>query len=596
MYSCPFCFESYGSIICLKAHCKLKHSTKLHSFFRCREKFSTNLPSKMCSRTFSDIYSFLKHLSKTHSRNNNINDNIYCNNSNTVYETHSENNIINNTCSSNNNTLNTVHDNNCMEEITDNLSLQSMPSTSCAINNSDNFDITVKEFADKITKSSTLFVASLYSRPSLPRVFCQGIIDSIGNFLNCIKILEEKYKSIEPNPHLDLSAMFNILNNAFTDYSSEYKTMLYFKTMKSLIEPQEICIGAFIDSKLMKTNKQMLVRNRKICIIPLGNVLKTFLELPGVYNKIISNIQENEKNEIITSALQSEIWHSIKQQHDNEVLPLILYYDELEINNPLGTHRGLHKLGVVYCTIGGIDEQFASMLENIFLVQLHNVTDYVQVGNKQIFATLINDINKLQTNGISINIENSERQVNFALLHILGDNLGLHAIFGLNTSFNSNYSCRICLVNTVTRQKQLLEDDRLLRTIENYATDVNDKNHGIVEECAFHSIKNFHITMNLSVDVMHDIFEGVCRYDLGQLLNRLIYKDNLFSLETFNNRICCFDYGDDHSTNKPPLINVEALKKKYIIYSASEMACLWQYLGLIIGDVIPKKIKHGSCT
>jgi len=64
-----------------------------------------------------------------------------------------------------------------------------------------------------------------------------------------------------------LSAMFNILNNAFTDYSSEYKTMLYFKTIKSLIEPQEICIGAFIDSKLMKTNKQMLVRNRKICIV-----------------------------------------------------------------------------------------------------------------------------------------------------------------------------------------------------------------------------------------------------------------------------------------------------------------------------------------
>jgi len=45
---------------------------------------------------------------------------------------------------------------------------------------------------------------------------------------------------------------------------------------------------------------------------------------------------------------------------------LILYYDELEINNPLGTHRGLHKLGVVHCTIDGIDEQFASMLENIF--------------------------------------------------------------------------------------------------------------------------------------------------------------------------------------------------------------------------------------
>jgi len=65
--------------------------------------------------------------------------------------------------------------------------------------------------------------------------------------------------------------------------------------MKSLIEPQEICIGAFIDSKLMKTSKQMFVRNRIICIVPLGKVLKTFLELPGVYNKIISTFKKMKR-------------------------------------------------------------------------------------------------------------------------------------------------------------------------------------------------------------------------------------------------------------------------------------------------------------
>jgi len=231
------------------------------------------------------------------------------------------------------------------------------------------------------------------------------------------------------------------------------------------------------------------------------------------------------------------------------------------------------------------------MLENIFLIQLHNVTDYVQVGNKQIFAPLINDINKLQINGITINTGNFEKKVNFALMNILGDNLGLHAIFGLNTSFNSNYSCRICFVDTLTRQKQILEDVELLRNVENYAIDVNDRNHGITEECTFHSITNFHITKNLCVDVMHDLYEGICRYDLGQLLNRLINKDKLFSLQRLNNRIYSFDYGDNHSTNIPPSININALKNKYIIYSAAEMACLWQYLGLIIGDLIPKKNK-----
>lgn len=198
---------------------------------------------------------------------------------------------------------------------------------------------------------------------------------------------------------------------------------------------------------------QVLVTNKKICIIPLEKILQKFLELPEVYNKIICNIKKIKQNKKRTSLLQSEVWHSIEQQYNNDVLPLILYFDEFEINNPLGSHRGIHKLGVVYCIIGGINEEYASLLENIFVVQLHNVVDYNKFGNKQIFATLINQIKKLQTDGIIINIGKLKRKINFVLSHILGDNAGLHAIFGLTTSFNSNYSCRICLVDTITRKK-----------------------------------------------------------------------------------------------------------------------------------------------
>lgn len=52
-----------------------------------------------------------------------------------------------------------------------------------------------------------------------------------------------------------------------------------------------------------------------------------------------------------------------------------------------------------------------------------------------------------------------------------------------------------------------------------------------------------------------------------------------------------FDYGSNHSINVPSFINVDAINKKHIIYSASEMACFLQSLGIIIGDLIPKKNK-----
>lgn len=87
------------------------------------------------------------------------------------------------------------------------------PSTSYAINSCDNTAevITVEEFAKSVAKSSALLVASLYSRPSLPRIFCQEIINSIKTFLDCVKTLEDKYKSIELNTHTDLNSMFYIL-------------------------------------------------------------------------------------------------------------------------------------------------------------------------------------------------------------------------------------------------------------------------------------------------------------------------------------------------------------------------------------------------
>jgi len=210
----------------------------------------------LCCRTFSDIYSFLKHLSKTYLETN-IKDNIKTNNK---------------TFCNDNNVLDI--DKSFMEEITfSNLLSQSMPSTSCAISNSDNNfkDITVVEFTICCRKDRTNFIF-IYYKFILSTIItaytflCQEIIESIKNFLNCIKIIEEKYKSIEQNPNEDLSTMFDILSNTFADHSSEYQTMIYFKLLNSLIVPQEICIGAFIDSKLMNTAKQMLIKNRKICI------------------------------------------------------------------------------------------------------------------------------------------------------------------------------------------------------------------------------------------------------------------------------------------------------------------------------------------
>lgn len=276
MYSCPFCCESYVSIICLKAHCKLKHCLKLHSSFPCRQK--------SCHRVFSDIHTLFQHLAKIHSDSSqkigNSNHEKISITRNDIFKTNR--NIIDN--------KDVFNEDITYDLLSDTSSTDmSTLATSLAIN-STAVNITAEEFAERVAQVSARFVAKLYSQSSLPRIFCQEIINSMKSFLDYVTIIEQKYKSIHLNPEPDFSYMLNSLKTAFVDYSSEHRTMVYFKNLETLIEPQEISIGASIDSRRVKTGKQLVVIEKKICIIPLDNILKKFLELPNVYNEITSNI------------------------------------------------------------------------------------------------------------------------------------------------------------------------------------------------------------------------------------------------------------------------------------------------------------------
>lgn len=110
-----------------------------------------------------------------------------------------------------------------------------------------------------------------------------------------------------------------------------------------------------------------------------------------------------------------------------------------------------------------------------------------------------------------------------------------------------------------------VEDLTLLRTRENYASDVEEADRsstGVKELCAFHRVNKFHITENISVDFMHDFLEGVCKYVMGAIIERLIFTDKRFTLEFLNTRIKIFLYDYIENANKPPIITLNKVKNK----------------------------------
>lgn len=171
--------------------------------------------------------------------------------------------------------------------------------------------------------------------------------------------------------------------------------------------------------------------------------------------------------------------------------------------------------------------------------------------------------------------------------------MGINGVLGFVECFRANSFCRFCKANAEEAAVMTEEDKSKLRTEENYDQDLKKNNMsetGIKEPCVFHKVKNFHLTQNLSVDMMHDILEGVCVYVMRSIIYSFIFKYKYFTLESLNNRIQNFDFGFTENGNKPPVIQLNRIKNKLNLkISASEMLCLVRYFGLIVGDLIVDK-------
>lgn len=94
-----------------------------------------------------------------------------------------------------------------------------------------------------------------------------------------------------------------------------------------------------------------------------------------------------------------------------------------------------------------------------------------------------------------------------------------------------------------------------MRTVLNYNTDLESKTNGVTQPCVWNDLMSFHNVVNASFDIMHDLYEGICRYDLAEILYNLIHVKKYFTLARLNRRIKYFDYSDRYDVgNRVPTI------------------------------------------
>lgn len=128
---------------------------------------------------------------------------------------------------------------------------------------------------------------------------------------------------------------------------------------------------------------------------------------------------------------------------DELKLPLILYIEDFEICNPLGTSRKKHKVTAVYWVFADIHATLRSTLTSIYLTILCKANDVNQYGYAKVLDPLLRDLKSFEDEGIFVS--SLGKVVKGTVLAVVADNLGAHSIGGFVESFSASHFCRFCI-------------------------------------------------------------------------------------------------------------------------------------------------------
>lgn len=394
-----------------------------------------------------------------------------------------------------------------------------------------------------------------------------------------------------------VEACFEGLENPFTILNSEYKRSKFMTDKWEIVEPVECVIGSRFDTRRNKktgTYDQVVVQD-KFMYIPILSTLQSIFKSQYVAEMLQSSATSDSRLRDICdgSFFKSHPLFSTEKQ----TIQIQMFYDDFEVANPLGPKRGIHKLGGVYFTLRNFSPKWNSFLANIHLCALFHTQDVKRYGFSEIFAPIVRDIKVLESDGIEIPLYNG--YVRGTVVQVTGDNLGLHSLFGLVESFSARYCCRFCLAEKEDFQTEFSEDSSkvVLRTKDIHTAHCQEMAcnpslpyvFGVKRSCILNSLEYFHTTENFSVDVMHDVLEGVGQYELKLLF--LYLKEKHVTSAEIHSRIQSFDYGFMERNNRPVSVNL-AEGSNDLGLNAVQSWCLLRNVPLIFGDLVTSTDQH----
>jgi hypothetical protein len=246
-------------------------------------------------------------------------------------------------------------------------------------------------------------------------------------------------------------------------------------------------------------------------------------------------------------------------QQNPDALTGQLYSDAVELDNPLGASKGIHKALNVYFSLVDIPKSLRSKTENIFLV-LTVLEKDLQKDKKNynhFFKPLVDDLKKLEA-GVQI----GGKTVKMGLICYSADNLEASIVGGFSQCYSSHDVCRIC-----HQQHKDLPDISGIPKADAWTTAEYDAaidnlvpgergQYGLNSACIFNDLQSFHCIGQIPTDVMHDFCEKVASHDVMSIL-KVFVSSRLFTFDEYNKVLREVKLGDYEGLDRPKPVSAK---------------------------------------
>lgn len=449
----------------------------------------------------------------------------------------------------------------------------------------DGFQLTSEKDAsnDPFLLNTAHFFLKLECQLLVPASTIQKIVEgTLSTHEQGQEVVKKNLKTRLLEQHLAPQQVDEIIKEVFNNdpfvtsteaLKSDFTRKKFYKQRCGFIEPVEVLLYVENEKKTF------------FHYIPIEETLRQLFTDQSFSSELHSDCTHTDPD-ILSDFTDGTVFQksSFFTQYPN-ALKLILYQDEFEIVNPIGSAKSKHKLLGIYMSIGNLPEHVRSHVNAIKLVALCKEQYF---DHEKVYGKIVEDFKKIESSGIQLA---SGEVIKGALVFIAGDNLGSHSLEGFLENFSlASYFCRYCLI---TRDEFHSAEGPFEsyppRSIENYTAALeanrNGKDHcqGVKSNSVFNSLENFHVcNPGLPPCLAHDLLEGITAFDLKIFIDYFV-EERWFSISTLNKRIESFQYSLHDNRDKPCPVSAS---KKRIVGNAWQIFTFLKPLPLLIEDKI----------